>query len=262
VVVPAGLAPALVTRLDQLIFSEDVRVSDVSDATAQIAVIGGQAANAVASACSQALDADLKVRATCDASRVGPLIPFEQIGTADTFVARSDDTLLPSFHLFTAADRRDHLVSALERAGATPIDRDLQQSLRIEAARPEFGVDMSTDTIPLEAGLLDRAISTSKGCYVGQEVIVRVLHRGGGRVAKRLVTLALDPGVQTLPAPGTQLHVDGREVGRITSAAWSPHEPRAIALGYLHRDFAEPGRRVIVQIGGVEAVAEVTRLAG
>ena len=63
----------------------------------------------------------------------------------------------------------------------------LVESLRIDAGRPRFGVDMTDDTIPLEAGLLERAISTTKGCYVGQEIIIRILHRGGGRVAKRLV---------------------------------------------------------------------------
>ena len=120
---------------------------------------------------------------------------------------------------------------------------------------------MTTDTIPLEAGLLERGISTSKGCYVGQEVIIRVLHRGGGRVAKRLVALAFDPELQELPAAGLQLYVDGREVGRVTSAAWSPHERRAIALGYVHRDHAEVGRRVTAEPAGVETVAEIKAFA-
>ena len=60
------------------------------------------------------------------------------------------------------------------------------ETVRIESGRPRFGIDMDTDTIPLEAGLDDRAISRSKGCYVGQEVIVRVIDRGHGRVARRL----------------------------------------------------------------------------
>ena len=71
---------------------------------------------------------------------------------------------------------------------------ELSTSLRVDAGRPLFGVDMDTDTIPLEAGLLERAISTTKGCYVGQEVIIRVLHRGGGRVARRLVKIAFHFG--------------------------------------------------------------------
>ena len=60
--------------------------------------------------------------------------------------------------------------------------------IRIERGVPRFLVDMNEDTIPLEAGIEDRAISFSKGCYVGQEIIVRVTHRGGGRVAKKLVS--------------------------------------------------------------------------
>jgi aminomethyltransferase len=71
-----------------------------------------------------------------------------------------------------------------------------------------------------------------------------VLHRGGGRVAKRLVKLEFDEGVRTPPAPGTALLVDGRETGRLTSAAVSPSTGRAIALGYVHRDAADTGRRV------------------
>jgi folate-binding protein YgfZ len=250
VVVPPGLATALVTRLDQLIFAEDVRVSDVTDAIAQIAVIGTRAAATAATACA------------LDASRVEVLVPLEQTGTDDTFIARSDDALLTGFDIFAPTERRAALVSALEGGGAIPIEDDLYESLRIEAARPRFGVDMTTDTIPLEAGLLERGISTTKGCYVGQEVIVRVLHRGGGRVAKRLMTLAFDRGLEALPAPGTPLHVDGREVGRVTSAAWSPHEPRAIALGYVHRDHAEVGRRVTAQIAGMDTFAEITGFAG
>ena len=73
--------------------------------------------------------------------------------------------------------------------------------MRIESGRPRFGVDMDTDTIPLEAGLEERAISRSKGCYVGQEVIVRVQDRGHGRVAKRLVGLTFDRGGRRFPPP-------------------------------------------------------------
>ena len=65
--------------------------------------------------------------------------------------------------------------------------------MRIEGGRPRFGIDMDEDTIPLEAGIEDRAISLTKGCYVGQEIIIRVLHRGHGRVARRLVGLTFDP---------------------------------------------------------------------
>ena len=97
-----------------------------------------------------------------------------------------------------------------------------------------------TDTIPLEAGIEDRAISLTKGCYVGQEIIIRVLHRGQGRVARRLVGLTLDP-TASVPGVGSTIRADDREIGLVTSAAMSPALGRPIALGYVHRDFVEPG---------------------
>ena len=117
---------------------------------------------------------------------------------------------------------------------------------------------MTDETIPLEAGLLDRAISTSKGCYVGQEVIIRVLHRGAGRVAKKLVQFTLEVGRKEIPRAGATISTDDKPAGRITSAAWSDGQQRVVALGYVHRDVAEVGRRV--SIDGRDA--EIVGLAG
>ena len=75
--------------------------------------------------------------------------------------------------------------------------------VRIEDGTPKFLVDMDEDTIPIEAGIEGRAISFTKGCYVGQEVIVRVTTRGGGRVAKKLVRLLLDAGTEVPAHPGS-----------------------------------------------------------
>ena len=102
---------------------------------------------------------------------------------------------------------------------------------------------MDEDTIPLEAGIEDRAISLTKGCYVGQEIIIRMLHRGQGRVARRLVGLALDPSA-TVPAKGDAIRVGDRQVGAVTSATHSPALERPLAMGYVHRDFTEPGTAV------------------
>jgi folate-binding protein YgfZ len=125
------------------------------------------------------------------------------------------------------------------------------ESLRIEAGIAKWGVDMNEETIPLEAGLLERAISQAKGCYVGQEVIIRVLHRGGGRVAKRLMRITFEPGAR-VPAIGSSIDVEGASVGAVTSAALSTRANRPVALGYVKRDHAEPG--TTVQIGGQAAV--------
>jgi folate-binding protein YgfZ len=109
---------------------------------------------------------------------------------------------------------------------------------------PLFGSDMDEETIPLEAGIESRAISFTKGCYVGQEVIIRVLHRGHGRVARKLVGLTLDG--EAVPEPGAAIRGGDRQIGAVTSSAFSPALQRPIALGYVHRDFLEPGTTVAI----------------
>jgi folate-binding protein YgfZ len=105
---------------------------------------------------------------------------------------------------------------------------------------------MNDDTIPLEAGIEDRAISFTKGCYVGQEVIVRVTHRGGGRVAKKLVRWIADPSADVVPLPESRMFSSGKDIGRVTSAAFSPNVNRVVGLGYVHRDFTKSGTDVTV----------------
>ncbi len=115
---------------------------------------------------------------------------------------------------------------------------------------------MDSEIIPIEAGISERAISFTKGCYVGQEVIVRIMHRGEGRVAKRLVGLALNKGTDSykvpemLPARGATLWHDDKAVGRLTSVTWSPKLSQVVGLGYLPRLLTETGTKVMVEIDG------------
>ena len=111
------------------------------------------------------------------------------------------DTGEPGFDLLVEAHAAAALMDALRASGAEDVDAATADVLRVEAGVPKFHRDMDEDTIPLEAGLESRAISLTKGCYVGQEVIVRVLHRGHGRVARRLVGLTLEG--EAVPAAGT-----------------------------------------------------------
>jgi folate-binding protein YgfZ len=164
-------------------------------------------------------------------------------------VARITDTGEPGFDLFVERERADALGSALGAAGATPIDPATAETVRIESGVPLFHRDMDEETIPLEAGIEGRAISMSKGCYVGQEVIIRVLHRGHGRVARRLVGLVVE-GLSAAAA-GASIRVGDRDIGQVTSSTMSPAVGRPIALGYVHRDFIQPGTRVTV--GGANA---------
>ena len=214
--VPSDVAAPLAARLDRLIFTEAVEVADVSPSTAHFSVTGPAAAGAVAAATE-----------AVDTSGQGPAILW-----------RSDELDLGGVDVIVPAGAAGTLRTALERLCA-PLSREARQILRVEAGRPEFHVDMTEETIPLEANLLDRAISTTKGCYVGQEVIIRVLHRGGGRVAKRLVRLRFDGA--GVPAAGSALSTDGRGAGTVTSAVWSPRAGAAIGLGYVHRDLVREG---------------------
>ncbi len=234
-----GLAAELAQRFDSLVFAEDLRVTDVSEETAVFTVVGDEAADVVA----RALEVDR-------ADVIG-LKAFSQMDAgSDRFVVRSDEADVPMFDIWLARVEQEELAGRLVGAGADGVSGELLDVLRIEAGRPAFGVDMTTETIPLEAGIEGRAISMTKGCYVGQEVIIRVLHRGGGRVAKRLVRLALDRDITA--AEGSAVRIfkaggDGAEAGRVTSAAFSPKDGRALALGYVARDLAEAGAAVEVE---------------
>jgi folate-binding protein YgfZ len=227
ITLPLSLAPANRDRLDPYIFAEDVQVEDASSGTVQYGLYGPLAEDVVA-------------RLT-----IQPLLG----------VVRSDEIGLPGFEVIALRGQAPELERLLTEAGARPVDRGVAEILRVEAGVPRFLVDMNTDTIPLEASIEDRAISMSKGCYPGQEVIVRVLHRGGGRVAKKLVGMVFPAG-GAVPAVGEKVKSGEREIGSVTSAVMSPRLARPVALGYVHRDFVAPGTRVSVG----EAEAEVSAL--
>jgi folate-binding protein YgfZ len=233
--VPEGMAPALQARFDQLIFSEDVRVTDVTAESTATVVAGAGAAAAIATETGAAPAA------------VEALPVFGHLTVGDVRVVRTDETRLPTFQLW--AKKTSGVFFEDTPAKKTP--DVFFEALRIEAGRPKFGVDMTTDTIPLEAGLLDRAISQTKGCYVGQEVIVRILHRGGGKVVKHLMTLEFDEAVTEVPEAGTTLAHDGKDVGVVTSAARSVASGRIIALGYVHREAATAGQVLQSPVGTV-----------
>ena len=127
--------------------------------------------------------------------------------------------------------QRSHSKRASSAQAGVSVSADAVDVCRVEAGRPRFGVDMTADTIPLEAGIEDRAISLTKGCYVGQEVIIRVPHRGHGRVARRLVGLALPEPSHPVPERGATVRAAEREVGAVTSAVKSPALGHPIALG-------------------------------
>lgn len=116
------------------------------------------------------------------------------------------------------------------------------ETLRIEQAIPRWGTELTTNTLPPEAGPhLLNAISYTKGCYVGQETIARL--KSVGHVNRTLVFLQAD--TDALPAPGTKLAHEAQEVGSVTSSGYSPRLGKAVALGYVQRPFAGEGTRLL-----------------
>ena len=168
-------------------------------------------------------------------------------------ILRVTDTGEPGYELLVDAAQAASLAGALLARGAVDAGADTSDAVRIEAGLPKFHRDMDEETIPLEAGIESRAISLTKGCYVGQEVIIRVLHRGHGRVARKLVGLTISG--TAVPPPETPIQADGRDVGRITSSTWSPALKSAIALGYVQRDFIDEGTKVTVAGEGAVVTA-------
>ncbi len=235
----AGRGPWLAGQLDRLIFAEDVRVQDVSADWVEILVAGATASDVLARACGAAAD------------QLDALADLAQVDVATGFIARTTDLGVPAFRTFVRAAEADAVEQALAAAGSAAIAGDVIDALRIANGRPAWGSDLNEDVIPLEAGLLDRAISTSKGCYVGQEIVIRMLHRGGGRVAKRLMKFALAPAQGSAEADdgagpdaaAALVASDGSSAGRLTSVARSPVSDGWIALGYLHRDHAVVGNQ-------------------
>jgi folate-binding protein YgfZ len=118
---------------------------------------------------------------------------------------------------------------------------DELEMLRMEAGSARWGAELTEDVIPLEAGLRSVAISETKGCYTGQEVIIRILHRG--HVNRHLRGLLM--GDVALPESGSEIMraADGKVVGKLTSACSSPLLQQTIALGYVRREVA-PGEKV------------------
>jgi folate-binding protein YgfZ len=244
--VPADVTTAIRDHLDRFVFSEDVRVEDVTASRVAIGLCGPRA---------------LEILQSAGTDGAAPSLPFAvtrvRIAGTDALLVALDGPAA-GYDVISAAADAAPIRQALLAAGAETASNEDFEALRIERGRPRFGADMTGDTIPLEAGLEERAISRTKGCYVGQEVIVRVQDRGHGRVARKLVGLTF-AAASPVPAVGAPVQSADREIGRITSATWSPALLRPIALGYVHRDFTEPGTHV--DVDGADAIVAALPMA-
>lgn len=227
--VPVAGAAGLLAHLAKFLPPRFARVEEISATTAAISVTGPEAA-----ALLSRLALGLRVEAE-DLSRLqeGEWRALGDEAPEALRVARTADVWPEAYDVIGPSGPVVALWNELRRNGATPAGLGVWTTLRVEAGRPAFGTDMDESTIPVEAGIDGRAIDHTKGCYTGQEVIVRIRDRG--HVNRKLTLLHL--GDVPTPAKGTELFVDGEEraAAVVTSAVSSPRYDETIALAYVRR---------------------------
>ncbi len=216
--------PAVISHLDRYKIGRDVEVIDRTDELAVVSVIGPAATQLVLG---------------------GPLGPEhahreQDIGGIASVAVATD----LGVDLTLAREEVAALLGALAERGAEPVTEEAAEIVRVESGRPRFGREMTTATIPQEAGINDRAIDFGKGCYIGQETVARLHYKG--KPNRHLRGLRLSAAA----AAGEPVRLGERELGTIGTAVLSPaHGP--IALAILRRE-AEPGATVSVG-EGIEA---------
>lgn len=245
--VDARVKEKTIAALSHFLVADDVEMEDLSDQQVTLAVQGPLASDVLAAA-------DVHVS-----------LPKEfQHGEAtivDTPVriVHANDTGEKGYEIFVPRARVEQVWQALMQAGEPlglrPVGLTALHTLRVEAGIPWYGLDMDEGRLVVEVGL-DHAISFSKGCYLGQEVVERATARGHAN--RKLLGLIVQSN--TLPASGDKLFHDSQEVGWVTSAVISPRLGRAIALGYVRREYWAPGTRLRIDRQGTPMIAEVVAL--
>jgi folate-binding protein YgfZ len=228
----------VVQLLGRFTLAGDFRVTDLTDQTACYSVQGTQSAA-------------IMRRVFGDTSAPDPgQVVSAKLNHADVIIIRDTHTAEDGFDLFVERNEADNLRSTFMSAGVEPVSAATAEVLRIEAGIPRYGIDMDETTIVTETNL-DDAVSFTKGCYLGQEIIVRIKHRG--HVAKKITGLTF-PGRIEIENGARILSVDDKEIGRVTSSTFSPTLNQTIALGYVKYDYREAGTGVkALNVKGVVA---------
>ena len=236
---------AVLKTIERFTLAGDFRVADLTKETAVLSVQGKKAAEAVQLVLGE----------------TGAGLAFS--GARQTLWQQSQFTVISATHtaesgfdFIADSDQANSLWTALQNAGVRPVGYDALEKLRIEAGLPRYGVDMDETNVVTET-TLDDAVSYTKGCYVGQEIIARIKYRG--HVAKKLAGLIFDQALK-IESGASIRSSDGKEIGRVTSVTLSPHLGRTIAMGYVKYDYLAPGTSVRIVSGEKEFLAEVTDL--
>ncbi|HWQ93655.1 MAG TPA: glycine cleavage T C-terminal barrel domain-containing protein [Clostridia bacterium] len=234
-----GLGTLISQRLEKYIVADDVQVVDVSEMYGLLSVQGPAAGDCVG---DLALTAELP-GAPMHSVRVEDATLGELYVINQPRLNRAGfDLFVPRAALGTILDK---LIAAAKRRGGGPCGWVAFETARIEAGIPRFGQDMNENYFPQECGIESRAVSYTKGCYIGQEILNRI--HTIGHVTRELCRLRLALVSAGLPQTGDKLLRDGKEVGHLTSVAVSPKTGETHALGFLRKEAAQPGLELTIQ---------------
>jgi folate-binding protein YgfZ len=232
---PGVLGEGLMSHLRRHIITEDVKLVDRSEQAARLSVFGEASVDLLEHLCETQ-------------RRVVSLEPFEgtwgTLGGDEVIIQRVPWVGERGYDVACASQAALGIFDALSSGAdeVEPIGWETLETLRIEAGVPRFGKELTGKRIPLEAGL-DDAISFTKGCYLGQEIIARLDTQG--TPARLLRTLVFDGGAA--PREGADVERDGRKAGTVVSSVWSPRLQAPIALGYVKRKHNDIGTTVEVE---------------
>ncbi len=234
--------PAVLKHLERFTLAGDFRVRDLSTEMVMLSVQGARASEFVGAALGAEAAATERGRVTQAA-----------FGEGQVTVIRATHTSEDGFDLFADAGEVEPLRDALVKAGARPAGHDALEVLRVEAGVPRYGVDASDANVVLEVVDEAEAVSYTKGCYAGQEIIARIHWRG--HVAKRLAGIIFERDAEPPADARLRDSAEGREAGRITSNVFSPRVGRRVALALVKYDFLAPGTELKVFSGDAEVCA-------
>lgn len=234
----------VLNTIERFTLAGDFKVTDLTDSTSMLTVQGKSAKEIVAKILGEAPAAHRNETLETE-WREQPLTLWCATHTAED-----------GFDLIVPTENATALWDLLVEAGAHPTGYDVFEQLRIEAGIPRFGRDMDESNVVTETNL-DDAISYTKGCYLGQEIIVRIKHRG--HVAKKLTGLVFEKATDVDSGAAVQSDA-GAEIGRVTSATFSPTLGRTVSLAYLKYEFLRAGTTVKVNSSEGQVSATVTEL--
>jgi folate-binding protein YgfZ len=242
---PAATGNAI-QHLNKYLISEQVEIAERTKEFAQFYLIGAKAGEVLQKASGEDL-------AGWREMQCGILSLSDSITVQVRFHRR---LRADCFEIIIPRGQSDKIFEMIQNAGAGITSLETLEILRVEAGVPTYGIDIDENVLAPEVGRTSQAISYSKGCYLGQETIVRI--RDLGHVNRKLMGLKIQ-GSSTLPR-GSKIFREDKEIGEVTSSVLSARLGTGIGLAYLHRSCQTVGTRVEVAAETGRVPAEVASL--